>query len=108
MISEFNKCREEGGCIVTVPEHRLSMLLKFEELCIRQVDYYGKNTIPDTAASFLQLFQLHKKFLVDIIDELDEILRHKYQLLYAMGAQQSGWRRETVESSPRNSTPSST
>lgn len=74
---------------MTVPEHRLSMLLKFEELCIRQVDYYDKKTIPDTATSFLQLFQLHKKFLVDIIDESDEILRHKYQLLYAMGAQQS-------------------
>jgi len=89
MITEFNECLEDRGCIVTVPEHRLSMLLKFEELCIRQVDYYGKTTVPGTAQRFLDLFQLHKKHLVDIIDESDEILRHKYQLLYAVGAQQS-------------------
>jgi len=65
------------------------MLLKFEELCIRQVDYDGQNSIPGTAQRFLDLFKLHKKHLVDIIDESDEILRHKYQLLYAVGAQQS-------------------
>ena len=64
------------------------MLLKFEELCIRQVDYYSKTAVPGTAQRFLDLFQLHKKHLVDIIDESDEILRHKYQLLYAVGAQQ--------------------
>ena len=65
------------------------MLLKFEELCILQADYYDENVIPETAQRFLELFQLQKKHLVDIIDESDEILRHKYQLLYAVGAQQS-------------------
>ena len=89
MIQKFNECRNEGGCIVTVPEHRLSMLLKFEELCIHQVDYDGKTTVPGTAQRFLDLFKLHKESLVDIIDESDEILRHRYQLLYAMGKQQS-------------------
>ena len=89
MIAEFNECLEGKGCIITVPEHRLSMLLKFEELCIRQADYYDENVIPETAQRFLELFQLQKKHLVDIIDESDEILRHKYQLLYAVGAQQS-------------------
>ena len=87
-LKMMNKCiesREEGGCIVTVPEYRLSMLLKFEELCIRQMG----TTVPETALIFLDLFKLHKESLVDVIDESDEILRHRYQLLYAMGAQQS-------------------
>ena len=89
MIQKFTECRQERGCIVTVPEHRLSMLLKFEELCIGQLDHHRKTSVPDTAQSFLDLFKLHKESLVDIIDESDEILRHRYQLLYAMGAQQS-------------------
>jgi len=76
MISQFKECLQEGGTIVTVPEHRLSMLLKFDELCIRHQD---KNTIPPTAATFLNLFNLFRRHVVDIVDESDEILRHKYQ-----------------------------
>ncbi len=86
MISQFKECLQEGGTIVTVPEHRLSMLLKFDELCIRHQD---KNTIPPTAATFLNLFNLFRRHVVDIVDESDEILRHKYQLLYTIGAQQA-------------------
>jgi hypothetical protein len=89
MIQKFFECRNEGGCIVTVPEYRLSMLLKFEEICIHQMDCYEKPTVPGKAQRLLELFQLHEKHLVDIIDESDEILRHRYQLLYAMGGQKS-------------------
>ena len=53
------------------------------------MDYDGQNSITGTAQRFLDLFKLHKKHLVDTIDESDEILRHKYQLLYAVGAQLS-------------------
>ncbi len=87
MISQFQECLEEGGSIVTVPEHRLSMMLKFDELCIRQPQ--GSTTIPPTAGTLLDLFNLFRRHLVDIVDESDEILRHKYQLLYTIGAQQA-------------------
>jgi len=87
MISQFEVCLNEGGSIVTVPEHRLSMLLKFDEFCIRNCD--GTGTIPPTAVTFLDLFDLFRRHVVDVVDESDEILRHKYQLLYTIGAQQA-------------------
>lgn len=87
MSSQFKECLEEGGSIVTAPEHRLSMLLKFDELCIRQP--HGTSTIPRTAATLLDLFNLFRLHVVDIVDESDEILRHKYQLLYTIGSQQA-------------------
>lgn len=86
MIVQFKECLQEGGSIVTVPEHRLSMMLKFDEICIRHQD---ENAIHPTAATFLDLFALFRRHVVDIVDESDEILRHKYQLLYTIGAQQS-------------------
>jgi len=85
MITEFKECLEEGGTIVTAPEHRLSMIHKFDELCIRHHD----GTIPPTAATFLKLFNLFRCHVVDIVDEADEILRHKYQLLYTIGTQEA-------------------
>ena len=87
MISQFKECINEGGSIVTVPEHRLSMLLKFDELCIRNHD--ESDTIPPAAATFLDLFDLFRRHVVDVVDESDEILRHKYQLLSTIGAQQA-------------------
>ena len=91
IIGKFNECLEEGGCIVTVPEHRLSLILKFEEICAREVennDVKSGNQMSDIVQGFLDIFQLHETFLVDLVDESDEILRYKYQLLYAIGAQQ--------------------
>lgn len=97
MIMQFNECLEEGGSIVTVPEHRLSMMHKFDELCIRYTDHrlsviryrHGTGTIPPTATTFLNLFNLFRCHVVDIVDEADEILRHKYQLLYTIGVQEA-------------------
>ena len=157
MISNFRQCVKQGGCIVTVPEFRLSLLLKLEEMCVQQLVrsngeiltemFDGTHVTPTANADvsdqvmatstdvnsavqsdvdmssgeeemsceddessdeeqqfgtgrehlqltseikgLLELLDLHRAHLIDIIDESDEILRHKYQLLYTIGSQQT-------------------
>jgi Protein of unknown function (DUF3638) len=88
MITSFKECVKQGGCIVTVPEFRLSLQLKLEEMIIHQVNHFdGK--MSEEVKFLLQLFELHQSHVIDLVDEADEILRHKYQLLYTMGSQVS-------------------
>ena len=113
MEAKFNECLSGEGCVLTAPEHRLSMLLKFEEMCIGQAEEGTPNQVNrvnnadvapnvDNAAAaadnafvtlsgegLLNFFQLQEQHLVDIVDESDEILRYKYQLLYTVGSQQA-------------------
>jgi Protein of unknown function (DUF3638)/Protein of unknown function (DUF3645) len=88
MIVSFRECVRQRGCIVTVPEFRLSLLLKSEEMIIHRVNHYN-GQMPPEVKSLLKLFGLHQSHLIDLVDEADEILRHKYQLLYTMGSQVS-------------------
>jgi hypothetical protein len=37
MISNFRQCVKQGGCIVPVPEFRLPLLLKLEEMCVQRL-----------------------------------------------------------------------
>ena len=69
-----------GACLSrfwlqVTPEHRLSLQLKWHELRHRE----------DHALSD-QLRAVSKVPVYDFLDECDEILRHKYQLVYAVGA----------------------
>ena len=60
------------------PEHRLSMELKEHEL----------GSIPDDKIQRMccLLKRIEELRYYDIIDESDEVLRHKYQLIYAVGS----------------------
>ena len=62
--------------VCVAPEHRLSLQLKWHEL--------QRGTAPVGVAKALQT--LDELPFYDIFDESDEILRHKYQLIYAVGA----------------------
>jgi hypothetical protein len=64
-----------GGCILCAPEHRLSLSLKLKEFI------YEKNSTLRT--ELLQFFEKWK--FLDILDESDALLSHKYHLMYAMG-----------------------
>lgn len=54
------------------PEHRLSLFLKQQEL--------EKKTLSDSLGQLLQ-----ERSFIDLFDESDAILSHKYQLVYAVG-----------------------
>ncbi|RHY49731.1 hypothetical protein DYB34_006572 [Aphanomyces astaci] len=63
-----------NACYVVAPEHRLSLEMKLQEWV------YEKNVHTEPLAALLA----QSKF-VDIFDEVDALLHHRYQLVYAMG-----------------------
>jgi len=77
MKDAINECRLNGGAIVVAPEHRLSLELKAKELY-----YCGEKDI----ATLIENEIIKQDIWRDILDECDELLRHRYQLIYAMGA----------------------
>ena len=71
-------CRQEGGFVAVAPEHRLSLELKVKELHLNGEINLSK--------------ELEKVVLdtwCDILDEVDEILHHRFQLVYSIGNVQS-------------------
>jgi hypothetical protein len=76
MKCAIDDCRLGGGALVVAPEHRLSLELKVKEL------HRGREH--DIAAR-IEKDILEQDIWYDIIDECDEVLRHRYQLIYAMG-----------------------
>ena len=75
MISSLDFCRQSGGVLLVAPEHRLSLQLKWHELRLQG----------ETEKCKL-LSQLADMPVRDLLDESDEVLRHKYQLIYAVGS----------------------
>ncbi|RHY27783.1 hypothetical protein DYB32_006532, partial [Aphanomyces invadans] len=65
--------RIENACYIVAPEHRLSLEMKYHEYTYVQ----------DAKAT--ELAALLAKKYVDIFDECDALLHHRYQLVYAMG-----------------------
>ena len=77
MIMAIESCCSEGGVLVVAPEHRLSLELKAKELHV-----CGEHEL----ATLVEKELVHRNIYRDIIDECDEVLRHRYQLIYAIGA----------------------
>eukprot|EP00438_Fugacium_kawagutii_P034194 Skav233192 [mRNA] locus=scaffold24:332899:334305:- [translate_table: standard] len=75
MISSMEFCSQSGGVLLVAPEHRLSLQLKWHELRLQ-----GEQALCDLLAEF---FAFPSR---DCLDESDEVLRHKYQLIYAVGS----------------------
>jgi hypothetical protein len=72
-------CRQERGAVVIAPEHRLSLYLK-------RFDLTATDSEGTAEAVRRRLIDLDTGYrFVDILDESDEILRHKYNLIYSVG-----------------------
>lgn len=70
----LSRCMCARGAVVIAPEHRLSLQLKWHELRLSD-----KSELVDSLPS------LDALPYCDVLDESDEILHHRYQLIYAWG-----------------------
>ena len=84
MLQALQRCQASQGVLIVAPEHRLSLQLKFLELRLAALDPDSPST---SAAQLIEMLpRLDQLPYYDLFDESDEILRHKYQLIYAVGA----------------------
>ena len=72
----LERCRREGGAVLVAPEHRHSLYLKGLEL---------RTSDPKTSEEIRKVEGVPFR---DILDESDELLHHRKQLIYAVGALQ--------------------
>uniref|UniRef100_A0A7R9V0Q8 ubiquitinyl hydrolase 1 n=1 Tax=Chlamydomonas euryale TaxID=1486919 RepID=A0A7R9V0Q8_9CHLO len=76
MRAALQHCQKVGGIALVAPEHRASLQLKWHELCMAG----GKD------AEVAALDRLAALPYLDILDESDDLLHHRFQLIYACGA----------------------
>eukprot|EP00775_Hariotina_reticulata_P001980 gene1980-2302_t len=76
MQAALQYCQQVGGLLLVAPEHRLSLQHKWRELWEDQAN-----------AALCDELQVLLKGLpyLDLLDESDELLNHRYQLVYACG-----------------------
>lgn len=84
MVDLCEYIRREKHVVVTVPEHRLSLENKALELASEE-SLHQDEKASRALHRVLDLFNTHGR---DFLDESDEILSPKYQLIYTLGAQQ--------------------
>ena len=77
IVDTVQRCQKDFGIVVTVREHLLSLQLKFFEACGQ------KDTA--TAKCLGKLYEMLDCCARDVIDEADEVLHHRFQLVYPMG-----------------------
>ncbi|KAK7442560.1 hypothetical protein VKT23_016158 [Stygiomarasmius scandens] len=83
--SLYEQCMKEGGVLVVQPEHILSFRLM-------GIDFFLKDDAKGLQSVERQLVDCHRwlsHHSRDILDESDEILHTRYQLIYTMGKQRS-------------------
>ncbi|KAH8834404.1 hypothetical protein DL96DRAFT_1810684 [Flagelloscypha sp. PMI_526] len=78
--SLFRRCQATGGILLTQPEHILSLhLMTVSYLCV-----HGESSrLSRSLLSIQTWLQQHSRLL---LDESDELLKVKYQLVYTLGA----------------------
>ncbi|KAK0245427.1 hypothetical protein EDD85DRAFT_917513 [Armillaria nabsnona] len=84
----YRQCMNVGGVLVIQPEH----ILSFKLMCINRLLGDNKRDEIGGDAEAAQLLELQKwldDHVRDILDESDEILHVRYQLIYTMGIQHS-------------------
>lgn len=74
ILSFFLPSLQEGGLLLVAPEHRLSLELKWQELWEQ-----GRKDL------CTQINGIRAMPCTDILDECDELLNHRFQLIYAWG-----------------------
>ena len=77
----YEECVENRGVLLIQPEHILSFKLMAIESVLRDQ--------PELARSMLATQAYFDKVTRDIIDEVDENLSVKFELIYTMGSQES-------------------
>lgn len=75
----IHQCRSERGFLVLAPEHKLSLELKVKELSL--------NRNSDLSEELEKVVSGNS--YCDIIDEVDEVLNHRFQLVYSVGTPQA-------------------
>lgn len=84
----FRECLRCRGIMLVTPEHRQSLLLKWQELChvefMRGAD--GAPASRTSAGLSALLADAWAVPIIELLDESDELLRHLYQLVYTLGA----------------------
>jgi hypothetical protein len=76
MKSVIDDCQMGGGALVVAPEHCLLLELK-----VKEMHYCGEHNI----ATHIKKDILDQDIWCNIVDQCDEVLRHLYQLIYAIG-----------------------
>jgi hypothetical protein len=79
LFEVYRECMSLGGVVMTLPEHRLSFELKSYERC------HARSF--EEARGIFCVQQFLRDNARDILDESDEILHVKYQLVYTLGKQ---------------------
>ncbi|THU80575.1 hypothetical protein K435DRAFT_767927 [Dendrothele bispora CBS 962.96] len=86
----YKECMEKGGVLVAQPEHILSFrLMVLDHLldpCHSQQSLESEASIRKMLVDSYRWLYTHSR---DILDESDEILHVRYQLIYTMGMQRS-------------------
>ncbi|KAH9030640.1 hypothetical protein EDB85DRAFT_2275651 [Lactarius pseudohatsudake] len=80
----YRQCAAEGGILVAQPEHILSQKLKCIDTLMTPHDDHEK---PSTAKQLNDLQGWLAEVSRDVLDESDEILHVRYQLVYTVGKQ---------------------
>ncbi|OMJ94532.1 hypothetical protein SteCoe_2316 [Stentor coeruleus] len=78
----YIECTKYKGIVLALPEHLLSFQLKSIELCIKSDE--DQEMSKDTIKISEEIIKYNSR---DIMDESDEILNAKHQLVYSMGKQ---------------------
>jgi hypothetical protein len=78
LIKTYERITDQRDIVITTPESILSFRLKFFEAC------FNENRNQSTLFTLIQMLDRNVR---DIIDESDEILGVKKQLIYTMGSQ---------------------
>ncbi|KYQ92585.1 U3 snoRNP protein [Tieghemostelium lacteum] len=73
MLNQLNECKNNNGIILSTPEHTLSFQLKW------------KLKFEDESKYMIDIINWYNDNVYDILDECDELLSHKYQLVYPIG-----------------------
>ena len=77
MHASAMQCIKSGGCLIMAREHRLSLHLKSYE-----IEKLGTTLSEATCVALKKLNDLN---YIDMLDESEELLHHKIQLIYAVG-----------------------
>lgn len=86
--SLFEECKAIGGILVTQPDHILSFkLMTVEQQLPAPTNAVGQSSA-ELAVPLLNTQRWLDKHTRDILDESDELLHVRFQLVYTMGDQQ--------------------
>src|SRR5690606_7225184 len=79
----YEDCMAQGSILLTLPEHLLSLKL----MCLEKL--MQGDTISSLSKSLLGTQEWLDKNTRDILDESDEVLHIRYQLIYTLGPQRT-------------------